>query len=359
MKAIRLILLAGVTLLALGSCQKDEKLGGQEVRFSAANPSTKTAYDPGAPGQINWMDGELVGIWSDKATLRYDAGTNYYAYVVKNSAGNLAELDNQDNDNGLIYNGNGAYQFWGVSPAGAAALTIGESAVTAEYSISATQGPGEGDVTGGIYPADMNQAVLLAKTSISEVPAPKTKPIYLRFRPSFTAFEVEIVRPASTDVGAKDIVIKSVEVVSGEGLAGTVTATFNTDTTNDVDDDGSITYTVADDDRAQITYQFPDENPATLAAAGGTVTFTVFAVPLDGEGLQFKFHLSDGQVRTATLYKKGSGGTLEPFSIVDRQKHRLYGLIMPDDFKMFTNKAELDEYLSVEDPSESTEKINL
>lgn len=332
MKAIKLFLIAGVSLLALGSCQKDEKVGGQAIRFSASAIGTKTAYDETSPGQINWIEGEQVRVWSDEATQRYDASKKFYDYVVSEPSGKEAKLANQENGNGLVYvDGVDSYNFWAVSPASAVSSP---AAGKAGYTIKAAQ-TGE-SIADGVIPADMTQAVLLASATGPWKPYANTdKTVKLAFQPAFTAFEVTM-EGASIPEGEK-IDIVSVALVSGEGLAGDVVATFGAD---------GISYEATP---AALTFAFPE---GTSLTNGSTVTFTVFALPLAGTGLQLQFTLGDGQVRTATLMKGE-----EPFPIVACQKHRLYGLAMPSDFKMFA----LDDNVDVADTQqeEDLENINL
>ena len=322
MKAIKLFLLAGVTLLALSSCQKVEKLGGQAIRFSASSVGTKTAYDETAPGQINWVNEELVRVWSDKATLRYDASVKYYDYVIADASGNEATLSNQEGSNGLVYvDGVDEYQFWAVSPASAVAKPTDG---VANYTIKANQA-GESIDEDGVIPADMDQAVLLASATGPWMEYGNTTKTYqLMFQPAFTAFEITL-KGASAMAEGEVIELTKVELVSGDGLAGDVTATFGTDGLNFA---AEVT---------PLTFTFPE---GTTLTQGTTVKFTVFAVPLDGEGLKLKFTLGDGQVRTATLFK-GSGDAATDFPIVACQKHLLYGLAMPNDFKMFASEEEL------------------
>ena len=322
MKAIKLFLLAGVTLLALSSCQKVEKLGGQAIRFSASSVGTKTAYDETEPGQINWVNDELVRVWSDKATLRYDASVKYYDYVIADANGKEAMLNNQEGSNGLVYvDDQGDYQFWAVSPADAVAAP--PTAGKAEYTIKADQS-GE-SITDGVIPADMSQAVLLASATGPWMEYGNTEKTYqLKFQPAFTAFEITL--KGASAMGLEEVIeLTKVELVSGDGLAGDVTATFGTDGLNFA---AEVT---------PLTFTFPE---GTTLTQGTTVKFTVFAVPLDGEGLKLKFTLGDGQVRTATLFK-GSGDAATDFPIVACQKHLLYGLAMPNDFKMFASEAAL------------------
>ena len=336
MKAIKLFLLAGVTLLALSSCQKVEKLGGQAIRFSASSVGTKTAYDETTPGQINWVNGDPVRVWSDYATLRYDASVKNYDYVIADASGNEATLSNQEGSNGLVYvDGVDEYQFWAVSPADAVAAP--PTAGKAEYTIKADQS-GE-SITDGVIPADMSQAVLLASATGPWREYGNTEKTYqLKFQPAFTAFEITL-KGASAMAGDEVITLAKVELVSGDGLAGDVTATFGTD---------GLTFAAT---VKPLTFTFPEE---TTLTKGTTVKFTVFAVPLEGTGLKLKFYLGDGQVRTATLLK-GSGDAATDFPIVACQKHLLYGLAMPNDFKMFASKAELE----VADATDVPSTVNL
>lgn len=337
MKAIKLILLAGVSLLALGSCQKAENLGGQAIRFSAtANPTTKTAYgdydntDKPTKQSINWIEGESVRVWSDIASLRYDANVHYYDYVIANPEGNKASLSNNTViSNGLVYSenytGDTDYNFWAISPAKALETPEnGPENGKALYTIVSQTGTAPSN---GVIPADMDQAVLLASATDRPWKAygNTDKSISLVFNPAFTAFEITLL--GDMNLGNESITLTSVVLKSADGakdLAAKVTATFGS----------PISYSFAG--YSDLTYTFPGDgvtiNESTL------ITFTVLAIPEDVEGLKLIFNLGDGQVRTATLT---SSNTEDPLVFGACQKHRLYGLAMPDGFKMFASEAEL------------------
>ena len=323
MKAIKLFLLAGVSLLALSSCQKVEKLGGQEVRFSAsANPMTKTEYESSASGKIFWSEGDQILIWSDYAVKRYNAGQKYSVYDIVNPNGNSASLANPASDpNGLTYvEDQEAYNFWAVYPANAVSNPAG---AVAEYSIS-NQSPSAEDAdvteTNVTIPADMSQAVLLAQATN----APKmayhdyTKTISLTFEPAFTAYEITILGDLNDD--ANSITLNSLEL---SGMAGDVTATFGND---------GITYAASN--TSALTYTFPANTTITNSKS---VTFTVIALPVDAEGLQLVFNTSVG-TRTATLTNKADGS---PITFAARNKHRLYGLAMPEGFAFFASLEDM------------------
>lgn len=323
MKAINLFLIAGVSLLALSSCQKVEKLGGQEVRFSAsANPMTKTEYESSASGKIFWSEGDQILIWSDYAVKRYNAGQKYSVYDIVNPNGNSASLGNPAEDpNGLIYvEGQDAYNFWAVYPA--TALSNPSGAV-AEYSIS-SQSPSAEDAvatdTNVTIPADMSQAVLLAQATNRPWMAyhDYTKTISLTFEPAFTAYEITIIGDLNDDTSS--ITLNSLEL---SGMAGDVTATFGTD---------GITYAASN--TSALTYTFPSNTTITNSKS---LTFTVVALPVDAEGLKLVFDTSVGP-RTATLTNKADG---TPITFAARSKHRLYGLAMPEGFAFYASLVDM------------------
>lgn len=332
MKAIRLFLLTGISLLALSGCQKQlEQTGGQEVRFSASSANTKSAYESSESGQINWTEDDQVFIWSDYATLRYDSSKNYFTYVVTNINGKSADLANPEGTNGLVYSSEkDLHSFWAISPA----PTVSENPANAvaKYSIDAAQSmPADATVENGVIPADMSQAFMLAQAlNIQKEKYGSTnKTIKFQFQPAFTAFEIA-VKGAAAMTDTEEIVLKSVALVSSAGLAGDVEATFATD--------GLIEFDTTPAEEV-LTYTFPDDTKLTK---GSTVTFTVFALPADAEGLQLQFTLGDGQVRTATLTTKETADTpAAPITFGACKKHRLYGLAMPNGFKMFASEAEL------------------
>lgn len=342
MKRINILFLLTAGILLLAGCQKGmfNNPSGNEVRFAASSPQaqTKTVYggynDDATWQSIDWITGENADeilIWSDNAEHRDDsnvksatykiselkAGTTNEAYIVP-AAGN-----------GLVYTGADSYSFWSVYPATAPATT--PTGKTISYSIGASQSPAAGDaVTEGTtvtLPADMSNAVMLAAV---EGATEGDSPITLYFYPAFTAFEISIKGAAAMDDG-EVIGLSSVTLVSGEELelAGDVTATLAP---------GKDGTSFVEGTAAPLVYTFPTN---TALTKDGTLVFTVFARPLEVKGLKLKFTLADGQVRTASLYKKVEEGVDNTITFGACKKHRLYGLAMPDGFKMFASEAEL------------------
>ena len=104
-----------------------------------------------------------------------------------------------------------------------------------------------------------------------------------------------------------------------------------------------------------MTYTFP--NGTTITDQKGLV-FTVFALPKTFNGMALEFHLSDGQIRTATLYQtvlQDNVATPQPITFAACKKHRLYVVAVPSHFSMFTT----EEKLFVAEHQDSEEPIVL
>ena len=333
MKAIKLFLLAGVSLLALSSCQKAEKLGGQEIRFSAsANPTTKTEYASSESGLMKWLDTDKVLVWSDEAVTRYGGESSFQYDLVPMEDGAKATLTNPAGTNGLVYvDGVDNYNFWASCPPVASFADA-----QAQYSISGSQAPAGDAVTETVegvekvtLPADMSQAFLLGSgTGPWMAYHDYTKTITLAFQPAFTAYEITIIGHSELDADTS-IGLTSVQLLSGDGLAGEVTADFGT---------SGIEFTTTP---AALTYTFPAGTEITKAKS---LTFTVMALPVDAEGLQLKFNLSDGSVQTAKL-KTTTG---EDVTFAALKKNRLTGIVMKDKIVFKAVAAEYDDSIPVQ-----------
>ena len=367
MKAFKLLLIAGLALLAL-SCQKTEKTGGQEIRFSAsATPQTKTAYgdydNPGNPSKqdINWIEGDQILIVSDKAVKRYDANQHYSVYDIVDidpSSLNKAKLDNPASDpNGLTYvEGEETYNFVAFYPP-TQELTAYFSAFPStdplKITIPANQAPKEaavadqttGDVT---LPADMSLAYMVAGAGSKPWMAyhDYTETINLPFYPAFTAFEITLraVGVTGTKAGETRIPVTSVKIYAQDDQSQTSEEYRATPILGSGNLAGKFTPEISftggaptfeTSDYEPLVYTFPE---GTNLLAATNLTFTVFALPKTYNGLTMEITLGDGQIRTATLTNKSDGS---PIEFEACKKNRLYVLAVPNGFKMFTTEEEL------------------
>ena len=394
-KTIKLFLIAGLALLAF-SCQKMDNFSGREIRFSAsANPSTKTAYGDYSGQQttygnfpfdpdhqaINWVSGDQIRIWSDQAVKRgtEDNPVHYADYNLVEINGSTAKLDNPIGagnvpESGLTYiDGVESYDFEAYYPA--TGISIDASTNARSYTIPNQQSP-KSVITDGVvisspevpdvqFPFDVLTPDMSKAFMLAYAPNCPWKPegnydqtINLQFYPGFTAFEIYIIagpnhpiKGASEDAGGGNdntnpvsVGLSSVKFITSPdpepsagkapsvtgGLAGKVLPTFSsTGTSFDYSNVGDLTYT------------FP--TGTTVTTSKGLV-FTVFALPKTIQGMSLEFHLSDGQIRTATLFEtvlQDDVPTTQPITFAACKKNRLYILAIPSGFYMFTTEEKL------------------
>lgn len=326
-----LLLIAG-TLLSLVGCQKGttSEYAGQTIRFGAQTGTpTRTAYSgQGTVGddgyltweRIDWVDGDLLMIASDKAQGRNNGGNKYATYSVygatKSGNESLASIDDVDGK-GLIWGDDPdeAYTFWGVYPASVGNQNLANGTVT--FSIDANQGNSSGDLK-----PDMDKAVMLAK----KTGAKPNETVILDFYPAYTAFEF-VLTGNENNSGPVDLT--KVELISTSNLYGTVTATLAEGTRENSARKpiGASSFSTPTNAGTVLTYTFPTGTQVTPDAE---LTFTVFALPIDINKLQLKFYSSD-QEYVATLKKKGTDGKQSDAITFDAcRKHKIYGLALPD-----------------------------
>lgn len=325
MRRITSILLLGAgILLTLAGCQKGTSAGqsGQAIKFGVQSGApTRTAYSGEGTTvdgeltweRINWVDGDQVMIGSDKALGRQGGSNQYATYRVygAQASGNISTASIADDEGkGLVWGDNAdeEYTFYGVYPASAGDANIADGEVT--FTVAATQNLKDSK-------ADMDQAVMLAMVSGAK---PSAYSVDLQFYPAYTAFEF-VLKAANTDVN-----LTKVELVSSSNLVGTVTATIAEGTRENSAGKpiGATTFSDPTDAGTVLTFNFPE---GTKVTKDETLTFTVFALPVDVVGLKLKFYTSDTDYQSATLKSKTDGYNIK-FDAC--RKHKIYGLAIPD-----------------------------
>ena len=345
-----LLLLAGTLLLA--GCQKEGRFGSDKslIHFSAATrPETKTAY--GAEEtvteneikrvvwqSIDWENGDVLRIFSNKAVDRYHSDKKYADYKVVNAAAgssstnpSTARLINanivyndqgidpgvsnpsaeeNDNVNGLLWGEHGVYDFYGIYP-----VTDCTDGATGKLNgtIGADQGTGDLAVNMPIY-GYLTAASRVTTTEDGKGPSTGVK---LYFDPAFTAFEVA-VKSADEEIG-----INAVRLVSrSTALSGAFSLLYAYN-----EEDSKFTRTpscpalVKDvNDYVGLTYK-----PAETISTTKTLTFTLFALPQDLTDLELQFTLSNGQTRYLALSDENG----VPVEFGACKKHKIYTLAMP------------------------------
>ena len=326
------LILAGMVLLV--GCQKDGNHlnSGQLIRFTAGSGSvmTRTSYsgdvDPATKiERIDWVQGDLLKIWSDKATDRYN-NHPYAVYSIKSfttdGTRSVGTLANTDDGNGLVWSEEGGdYTFFGVYPSSGATVDPASGAATGATIPSSQTVAGTGTGTGKfkidgvinesvptvVLKPDMGKALMFARKLLN-INAAK---VNLDFYPAYTAFEISLV---CGDSDAEIPLTKFTLTSSSNALAGTFTAM--------IQEGNATTYTCPawTSENGEITF---DLTGRVISKSKG-LTFTVFALPQDLTNLKIRFDLADGTFRALDLKKDGAF-----INFPACKKHRITGIAMP------------------------------
>ena len=348
MKGKSTLLLLAAGILSLAGCQKTGLTdgisnGNGNIRFTATASSvgTKTAYgdydnetDP-AWQVVNWVQGDKLRIYSDKAVHRY-ADVKYADYEIVGEptvSGHESKatiegtsLDNEtvtgalpngeDMRNGLIWGDEAAtYNFYGIYPSTDCASG---SAGTLNGSISADQGTGDLAVNMPKYGfLTAAQQITLKATDFDDnkvvTPLKDGGPnVEMRFEPAFTAIEVTLksTQPNTVLTGAH-------LVSSSTALAGDFTVAYTAS-------GSSISKAIDCKSATEKTVSITGLTDATLGP-DAPYTFTLFALPQQLKDLELVFDIDGAQSRHLALKKND-----KYLEFAACKKHRIYGLQMPD-----------------------------
>lgn len=350
-----LLLLAGTLLLA--GCQKEGRVsnGNGEIRFMASSrPETKTEYggyykkdnnvwtpttnpDEATWQSINWKNGDILRIYSDKAKDRY-FDHKYADYIVINAEPgsdtdptSTARLSNAtaayladpttipdptndpgipnpsevDSVNGLVWGEAGDYKFYGIYPVpdgltdaqiadGSAGNLHAHIPDNQDYSVA-------GNLTEYGFITAYGKEVI--QTAGGEGLADDF--VGLEFSPAFTAFEFK-VKSAGDAIG-----VTTFELMSDKkALAGD--------------------YVIHPSSAPR--YTFPTSGGKTItmdlnkSIGSDYLTFTVLALPQTYDDLSIRFTTTQNVQRTLDL-RTAAG---ENVTFAPDKKHRIYGLALPN-----------------------------
>lgn len=303
--------------MAAASCTHDP-YSGRGIRFRAhssgfMNPGsssgTKTSYSgqkTGSVERIDWTDGDLIRIWSDKAYIKDEPTrhwSDFYVYSHSNeNALSTATIEPATDANSLQWStGDHIFKAMYPSPGG---NTFADGVMT--FTIPGTQTITR-DGTSSVWLPDMTTAPMLAKTS---VPAGKSS-VQLLFSPQFTAYSFTIGK------GSLETAVLTCFTMTSE--SGNLAGTFQ------ADEPGSAT-TTSGTQTISI-----DLSGITLNADMPTLTFTVFALPEIISGLRISFtgyFNSSATLQTASLTLKDKDKnalTFQPYL-----KYNIIGLALPE-----------------------------
>ena len=181
-----MILLGGLSLLALASCQKDENKRGREVNFTAATATTKAAYATGTDGtvgkyqRIDWELGDSLVIFSDRAETPQGQKSALYEVSSVTAAGATSKAKLKSDEEAMLRyseTDKDPYTFAAAFPKSGFSFTDNGAKVNCII-------PSQQTITNTGFPA-MTSVLMLA----DPVTVDWYAPVSLNFRPVFTTFE--------------------------------------------------------------------------------------------------------------------------------------------------------------------------
>lgn len=311
-------------VFSLASCGWEESLSsagsGGKIKFKAGNSfrngiATRTVYSGQYFGEtqvrerIDWVQGDEIRIWSDKATLQN--GSEHWAdYLVtptsNNQSNSYASISNKDG-NALVW-GEGTHEFYSIYPSPASgALTSSGTGKVIAASIPELQAY---TVDGNNLEPDMDYAYMFAALKTNA-----TSSVTLSFQPMFTAFEFTIDSANDQNLTLTSFVLES----DSSPLSGAFTATI------DAKEDGTAStaaYSLGETGKC-VRMEFA--GGGLTIQKGQPKTFTVFTLPVEQSGLTIRFTSSNGQINSLKL--SDSAGT--PLVFPAGRKHRIMSLGIP------------------------------
>lgn len=312
-------------LAALQGCSMEEVFRGARIG-ERVTFRTEMGYNNGTPTKtiysgtgeyvgetlvrerIDWVSGDVIRIWSDKAHVR-DGSTNWADYLVTpttNTGANSYATVSNKGANGLVW-GEGTHEFYSLYPSpdsGENSSTFSGKEVSATIPAVQTY-----TVQGDRLMPDMDYAYMFAalKTEASSS-------IILSFKPMFTAFEFTI---DSADDAS--MTLTSFEMVSASSpLSGTFTASLSASTNGPA---SSASYRI-EESTGSVKLQFTG---GLTIRKGQPKCFTVFALPQDLSDVSIRFTNSKNEVKSLDL--KLADGTPVVFNAC--KKYRITSLGIP------------------------------
>lgn len=333
------------------------------ISFSSGSPETRTSYSGYVNNdkeRVDWVAGDVVTIWSDKADDHSSAKKNYADY----KAGEPRIEDYQTTDDQLMstaplsINTGGSslrwnstdnnYQFWGAYPASNVNVAkSGDKANTSSPSFSAsipqdqaitahtyTTGEGASATSTVKYEPSMNYAYMASYKQTAKT----DETVKLPFTMAFTAFEF-IVKGKDSEFELKDFTLQSGLAQTGTApeafpVTGKFTATWSSGTTTNL---GWSYAAVTGQTNDKVKITFPE---GTKVSETDQVTFTVFALPQDMKNLTAIFTIKDinGVESTKKLSLKTGGDFL---TFAGCKKHKIGVLAIPTGWKFKTITLDL------------------
>lgn len=306
--------------LSLASCVRDLSLGeGHSISFKADTyydngPSTKTSYSgiqTGGKERIDWEEGDLVRILSDKATtLDSHNYADYKIHGVTHTGGSSSYASLGTTGSGGLRWGTGTHAFYCLypSPSSNGDVSLG-SGGGISFSIPSSQ---TYTVDGNTMCPDMQYAYMY-----SAVSAESGHEVSLPFKPMFSAFQFTIDSASDPELTLTELRLSS----ASKSMAGTVTATLDASS-------NSITYGTFPTSGTGVS-----KTVAVSFAGGLTITkgtpkkITIFALPQDYGDLTVSYTTTSGHAYSLALK---DGGTWVTFTA--GHKYNINNLNLPEDW---------------------------
>lgn len=321
--------------LAAAGCRDglEPEQSGRTIVFKSSSTwqnalETKTAYggdiDNNGVERIDWVNGDKILIWSDKASTEtsHDHSVNYKVSAFQTGSDvdkSEATIEPADVKNGLQW-GEGAHKFLCMYPSPAVTANIGfytpgnPSDRLVNITVPGTQGYTKDGVT---LKPDMKYAYMYASATASE---PNTS-VTLSFKPMFTAFQFTVDSREQQELTITSFSIQSAtKAMSGSCRVLLPESSVSGDATYEDD-----AFPTATDDNKKISVTFSGTD---LKITRGTpMTFTVFALPQEYNDLSVSFTTNSGDVKTLKLTKSGTGIEFKP-----GHKYNIKGLGVPGEW---------------------------
>lgn len=338
---MRQAILALGTLILIAGCNQDlrnddsalptiEVKEAEPVSFKVGEIQTRTAYTNDGTSEkerIDWVENDVITLWSDNAVVPSDVKLNYADYKVGadiTADGAISSASIAPAGETLLRWANASnYQFWGVYPASKTTLNMKDDKVDAvnpgfTATIPAAYAATDlnensytsGETTVTKYEPNMDHAFMVTYLS-----TPRVEAVTLPFNPAFTAFEFHL-KSADADFTLNSFTLSSEATTEG-GTAMPIAGDFVATCAN-----GTWSYTAAEGNTTTaITVAFPEN---TVVSKNDEFIFTVFALPTTLSGLKMSFNINDNITKSLRMRSKGVWREFEGC-----YKHRINGIALP------------------------------
>lgn len=281
-------------MLSMSSCSSDEDYSpanpGDAIQFTAVTPQTRTVYE--GPLKLNWVQGDLIGIYSAQAIKPAEADPEPYApYVISNvieggDHDNHGVFTPQHNTNRLQWGSYNAHTFYAAYP---------ETHIMGHPGKNQADGEGvfqmkyithqlcsiDNNKTENTYATipDMKNAYMAATNTIALTTPKNDDHVLLNFRPIMTTLDITVTAgKTSEDVGTGIIpaptTITGVSVILPKALKDGV---FKYDIKNSA----LLQGTVVDNRKEAVFITLEKDNNKYLRLnAGESVRFLAFLPPM-------------------------------------------------------------------------------